>query len=135
MTRRRFLKSAVWSGASVAAGSLAWSGSLGWFYSRASRRIVAALRSPEQRLRSHFAYLDLEPEGVTQYFADCERYRTGFSQRLPFAPEVYTDYLLSTDFFRNGADQSRLVRYVGYYDPAVTPCNNPLARLDREVVP
>jgi hypothetical protein len=132
ITRRRFLEVAIISGVPVAAGSLAWSGSFGWFYSRASRRLVAALRSPEDRLLSHFDYLALEPEGVTRYVADCERYREGFSRRLPLAPEVYTNYLLSSDFFKNGADQSRLIRYIGYYDPAITPCNNPLARFDDE---
>jgi len=132
MTRRRFLEVAALCGAPVAAGSLAWSGSFEWFYGRASRRILALLQSPEERLRSHFAYLDLDPEGVTRYFADCERYRGGFSRRMPLPPDVYTNYLMSTDFFRSGADQSRRVRYVGYYDPAVTPCNNPLARFDDE---
>jgi hypothetical protein len=130
MTRRRFLKAAVLGGAALAGGSLAWSSSFEWFYSRASRRILAVLQSPEQRLRSHFAYLDLDPDGVTRYFADCERYRAGFSRRLPLSPDACTNYLMSTDFFRNGADESRLVRYVGYYDQAVTPCNNPLARFD-----
>jgi hypothetical protein len=40
---------------------------------------------------------------------------------------VVTQYLLSTDFFRNGADQTRVVNYLGYYNPMVA-CNNPFAR-------
>jgi len=36
-------------------------------------------------------------------------------------------YLLSSDFFINGADESRLVRYRSYYDP-MRPCGNPFAR-------
>ena len=36
-------------------------------------------------------------------------------------------YLLSSDFFRNGADPARLVRYVRFYDPMI-PCGNPFAR-------
>jgi hypothetical protein len=43
---------------------------------------------------------------------------------------VELQFLLSTDFFRFDADERRRVSYVGYYDPAVTPCNNPLARFD-----
>ena len=35
-------------------------------------------------------------------------------------------FLLSTDFFRNGSDTSRVVRYVALYDP-VRPCGNPFA--------
>jgi hypothetical protein len=130
MTRRRFIRVAALCGAPIAAASLAWSVPVERLYSRAARRIGAFLQSPEQRLRAHFDYLELDVEGVRRYFADCGRYRHGFSRRLPLAPEVYTNYLLSTDFFRHGGDASRRVRYVGYYDPAVTPCNNPLASFD-----
>lgn len=37
-------------------------------------------------------------------------------------------YLMSTDFFEHGADESREIRYVAFYDPALTPCRNFLAR-------
>lgn len=40
---------------------------------------------------------------------------------------VVTQYLMSSDFFINGADKNRTVRYLGYYDPLVA-CNNPFAR-------
>jgi hypothetical protein len=40
---------------------------------------------------------------------------------------VVTHYLMSSDFFRNGADVSRTVHYLGQYDPLVA-CNNPFAR-------
>jgi len=40
---------------------------------------------------------------------------------------VVTLYLMSSDFFKNGADESRVVQYLGYYDPLVA-CNNPFAR-------
>ena len=40
---------------------------------------------------------------------------------------VVTTYLLSSDFFVNGSDETRLVKYRGYYDPMV-PCGNPFAR-------
>ena len=36
-------------------------------------------------------------------------------------------YLLSSDFFINGADERRLVKYLEYYDP-MRPCGNPFAR-------
>jgi hypothetical protein len=42
---------------------------------------------------------------------------------------VTTLFLLSSDFFVNGADISRPVSYVGYYDPA-RACGNPFARLN-----
>ncbi len=36
-------------------------------------------------------------------------------------------YLLSSDFFRNGADPARTVHYMSLYDPMI-PCGNPFAR-------
>ena len=44
-----------------------------------------------------------------------------------FEDTLVSTYLLSSDFFWNGADESRKVNYVAYYDPN-RPCNNPFAR-------
>ncbi len=41
---------------------------------------------------------------------------------------VTTLYLLSSDFFWNGADVSKVVHYTRYYDPTIA-CGNPFARL------
>lgn len=40
---------------------------------------------------------------------------------------VTSAYLMSSDFFKNGADESRQISYLGYYDPMVA-CNSPFAR-------
>jgi hypothetical protein len=130
MTRRSFMKLASGCAVGAAAGSLVWRDSLLWLVDRSLARAAAMIWSPEERLRAHFSYLNLDPAGVTQFFADCIRYRASFSRRRPLGPEICTDFLLSTDFFRNGADQSRTIRYVGFYDPAITACNNPLATFD-----
>ena len=37
------------------------------------------------------------------------------------------NYLLSTDFFLNGGDETQTIKYVAYYDP-MRPCQNPFAR-------
>ena|ERR1700676_1556952 len=37
-------------------------------------------------------------------------------------------YLLSSDFLINGADESRVVRYLGFYDPIKRACGNPFAQ-------
>ncbi len=42
---------------------------------------------------------------------------------------IISAYLMSSDFFISGADMSRVVRYLGYYDPLRRPCGNPFARL------
>jgi hypothetical protein len=38
-------------------------------------------------------------------------------------------FLLSTDFFVNGEDESKPLRFVFVYDPRFTPCYNPLTNL------
>jgi len=38
-------------------------------------------------------------------------------------------FLMSTDFFLNGADESRAVTYRTYYDPH-DGCSNPFAEFD-----
>lgn len=40
--------------------------------------------------------------------------------------ENYTvsNFLLATDFFQNGADISREIKYLGFYDPYKRPCAN-----------
>jgi hypothetical protein len=40
---------------------------------------------------------------------------------------LVSNYLLSSDFFANGADESRTINYVAYYDP-MRACQNPFAR-------
>lgn len=39
--------------------------------------------------------------------------------------QMVTSYLLSTDFFRRGMDESKVVKYVGLYDPYTRPCLHP----------
>jgi hypothetical protein len=49
------------------------------------------------------------------------------SRLAKFEDNLVANYLLSSDFFLNGADESRVVKYVAYYDP-LRPCQNPFAR-------
>ena len=46
---------------------------------------------------------------------------------------IVSGFLLGSDFFREGADRSRRVRYLGLLDPYRTPCANPFARFDAVV--
>jgi hypothetical protein len=128
MTRRTFLGVVISCAAASAAGWQFWRESLTRSVSRGRERILALALSPEQRLRAHFPYLQLEPDGVRQYLADYRRHRQPLSGRSPLPEDFYTQYLLSTDFFRWGADESRPVHYVAFADPYVSPCRNPLAR-------
>jgi hypothetical protein len=49
------------------------------------------------------------------------------SRREHIVDNLATMYLLSSDFFLNGADESRSVRYVALFDP-MRACDNPFAR-------
>jgi hypothetical protein len=47
-----------------------------------------------------------------------------------FEYKVLSRFLLSTDFFAHGTDDSRAVHYVAYSNPYRRPCSNPFARFD-----
>lgn len=49
------------------------------------------------------------------------------SRRERMVDNLTTTYLLSSDLFLNGSDESRVVRYVALYDP-MRACDNPFAR-------
>jgi hypothetical protein len=49
------------------------------------------------------------------------------SEQLEY--EATTQFLMSTDFFWNGADETRPVKYLVYYDP-YKGCTSPFARFD-----
>jgi hypothetical protein len=73
------------------------------------------------RLRYHF--LSAVAPSFTRYFRSADtRSRASRTE-----DSMISTYLLSSDFFIHGADESRLVRYVGFYDPLI-PCGNPFAR-------
>ena len=62
---------------------------------------------------------------------DVSSYENGLSQVVRHGEErVASLYLLSSDFFLEGADETRIVRYRSYYDPIHQPraCKNPFAR-------
>lgn len=108
-------------------------------------------------LRKQLAYLRLEEAGLQAYAHDLVVRAAVSTNKMrvidmvgpiyarfeaPGYPDVLTRdlrhgeerivslYLLSSDFFENGADETRLVRYRGFYDPLTRPhaCGNPFAR-------
>jgi hypothetical protein len=131
MTRRTFMRTvALGAATTLTVGIVAWRDFVAWLFRRSYARLAAMTLSPERRLRAHFRYLDLDPVGVERYFQDCLRYRQDFSRRMPLRDEHYTRYLLSSDFFRHDANESRRIQYVRFYDPSMSACGNPLARFD-----
>jgi hypothetical protein len=104
-------------------------------------------------LHKRLDYLKLDDAGVRQFARDFVaktaisggklRLIAAFSplyRRLVLSPDnflshatrfgeerVVTRYLLSSDFFTTGADETRTVHYVDFFDP-MRACGNPFAR-------
>jgi hypothetical protein len=73
------------------------------------------------RLRYHF---------MSAVSPSWTRYYSSFDTRSRITRTEDTliqNFLLSTDFFLNGGDETRTIGYVAYYDP-MRPCQNPFAR-------
>jgi hypothetical protein len=73
------------------------------------------------RLKYHFL------AGGAASFKRFYRSADSRSRKARMEDGIISSYLLSSDFFTNGMDESRTVRYVIYYD-AARPCQNPFAR-------
>jgi hypothetical protein len=105
-------------------------------------------------VRRRLDYLRIEPEGLRQFASDLAAQHVVSDARLralaEFAPiyetwalssgrnelsyllrhgedRIVSTYLISSDFFINGSDESREVRYLGLLDGS-RPCANPFAR-------
>jgi hypothetical protein len=78
-------------------------------------------------LRRGLPYLEIEAGSAERY---CRDYLRHVGPPQTGARDFHSRFLLSSDFFANGADDGRSVRYVALYDPYLTPCANPFAQLE-----
>ena len=76
-------------------------------------------------LRKHFHYLSISEDVIAAFARDLTRNQGPWFPAT--SPRPYTRFLASTDFFQNGADEHRPLRYVRYYDPYVSSCYNPFS--------
>ena len=120
MKRRDFALVATGT-ATVAGASLYWAG---------SRRGLGPLAHPYARyelaIREYLPTLAIDPSVVVEFAEAWEQYNGPFQggdERLA------STFLLSTDFFSHGEDESRPLQFERLYDPYVAPCGNPLTRL------
>ena len=132
VTRRRFLYGFGATAAAVALTRWLGDADLRRYYGLAvlgpvrhyGSRLVNGVYPPSRRIRRHFAYLQFEPGTIDRFVTDFERV-VGI---VPVGTtDVYMRFLLSTDFFQHGADQTRILRYHLFYEPSATPCYNPLS--------
>lgn len=142
LSRRTFLAVFLGGGFAVAAGVAGWS----WLRGDASWVVVAIVR---RRL----GFLGVGGESLDRFAQDYLDSRAEFRgtlTRLAFLAlplrwgspydllslghplrrledNVVSQFLQSTDFFENGADETRTPIYLGFHDPARRPCRNPFA--------
>lgn len=140
ISRRQFLFAGAASGLAALVGYSAWR----W---GKPRNIVVAI------LQNSVGHLQVDPDTFWTFANDYLKYKASYEQTLsraaPFllplwlfnpykwlqqgnalrrlTDNVVSTYLLSTDFFQNGADERRPVNYISFYDVYVTPCRNPFA--------
>lgn len=131
MKRRKFLLLI-----GVGTGSLAVPASL-YFLSPAIKEYATLL------IKRELNYLKLEEGSVQKYIEDYFKYaQNDLVSKLKWkvmyywriGPEQSTIlfelvkyYLLSSDFFINKTDESKLVRYLGLYSPYTSPVPNPFS--------
>lgn len=82
---------------------------------------LLAKRPTWNRMKYHF--LTVFSKSFTRYERSTDR-RTR-AERIQ--DNWASTYLLSSDFFVNGADSTRIVKYLAFYDP-LRACGNPFAR-------
>ena len=141
VTRRQFLRvtlPAIGTAVLVATGFAAvedWLGFgnyLEWRW-RGLREHTTAYRflflPAEDRIKRHFSDLVIDEGGLRRFVRDYEKHVGRIKWYSVTSNSVlFSKFLLSSDYYRNGADPKRPVRYVMFYDPYVSPCWNPFAR-------
>jgi hypothetical protein len=83
-----------------------------------------------EHVRNLLPYLDAE-EAMADFARAHVAAGRGFRKQRSEPDPMVTVFLLSTDFFRNGSDVKRPVRFVALYSPLLA-CSNPFAQLERE---
>lgn len=142
ISRRHFL-----AGAAAATGSAFFMYVGGWwlfkvrkqdstdFVSAILEKKLSWLKLDEEGVRAFsedFGYSELAGWagmfGLVYRYVDIFDLASSSGKLHDFEDIVVLQYLLSTDFFQNDADESGVVKYLGYYDPFRPGFRNPLAR-------
>jgi hypothetical protein len=139
MTRRVFIGLSFTALAALAAGSLQWLNTKKMFHAY---------------IKNLWPWLKIDPKAIDQFIHDYYEYEgyakyegkrlTGQNKlflilifetiplfhniwkeiRTEFREKLASQFLLSTDFFQNGMNENRMVKYVLYYDPYINFCYN-----------
>ena len=90
-------------------------------FARDQVNALLAKRPTWNRWKYHF--MSAFSKSFTQYEQSSDK-RTG---RQRMEDGFAATYLLSSDFFINGADETQTIEYIAFYDP-LRACGNPFAR-------
>jgi hypothetical protein len=91
-------------------------------FARDYEGVMLQKRPSWYRWKYHFHSLFSKPPAAQWGISNDTR-----SRRDHLEDDLATLFLLSSDFFANGADESRTIQYVQFYDP-MRPCNDWFAR-------
>jgi hypothetical protein len=128
--RRRLL---LGLGLGLAGGAVVW---------RLRPRPTARASAIAEVLATNLGYLQVSDEDREAFARDFAAGATMAERRLvdrnrwsgarieALEARICTTFLMSSDFFKNGADESRPVRYLALYEPTRVGCANPFARFD-----
>ena len=90
-------------------------------------------------IKNLWPWLDFDPEAITEYTTMCQIqlslalmleskpvFHNILQNRMRiFREKLTSQFLLSTDFFQEGMNEGRSIKYALYYDPYINPCYNP----------
>ncbi len=130
MKRRKFLTVAGIGGAIAALASFK-------FFTTSFEHAAVAL------IKEDLDFLILDQEGVEKFVYEHAKNKNriyklslkGYqflgvsSSRSGKIHQLVSNYLLSTDFFLNKMDETRIVKYVGFYSPYLRPCSHPFSHI------
>jgi hypothetical protein len=94
-------------------------------------------------IKGELDYLKLDEAGLDSFISDYTKLKDrnyklmmkGYSlfgvnsARSGKVHQLVSAYLLSSDFFQNKMDETRVINYVGLYDPYTRPCSHPFSHV------
>ena len=94
-------------------------------------------------IRDELHYPKLDEQGLLKFVSDFSQNKNGryrftirgysllgiSSSQSGKVNQLVTAYMLSSDFFKNGMDESRVVKYLALYDPYLRPCAHPFSHI------
>ena len=97
---------------------------------RLSRPALAGVSEPARELGHHLwarlPSLDIEEAAFVSFLTDLETHDGPIEAGTRATDRVVQRFLLSTDFFIEGGDETRTIAYARYYDPYVSVCYDPI---------